>query len=511
MKNILFIMTDQQRVDQTGYAGSFDTPNIDWIARGASFDCVTGNPICTPARCSLLTGRYSRQVGMVTMSGDLDYQIPTMPQALKRAGYRTYGVGKFHFMQTWPWGTGRGEGWDFTKNEARMRRFGFDVVWETAGKQQLIQNYDHYCAYLDEWGLLEGYRDFVLESGGANGDTADHNHDRCRPFPFDEAHYVDAVTGRVAADLLERHPADRPFYLFASFCGPHKPYDPPERYMDRYQIERVDDFVLEEGQALTEDQKEAVYRERRAARAMINLIDDQIGALIEVLRRRGMLNDTLIVFTSDHGDMLGDHGLIQKGVPWKQATRVPLAIRVPGAAGATGATGATGVLCELTDVTATILDFAGLDPAAALSRPWPAYNARIPGRSLLGAACGQGGGRAWVFSESDFTEEREGVFCRYTREEYERIRGYGRSTAWQMIESRTHKYVKYLGYDAPGRCHEELYDLARDPDETRNVAHDPAQRAALDLARERLTYVLDTYQPAQRTWTDSRIIRHDEG
>ncbi len=509
MKNILLLMTDQQRADQRGLGG-FDTPNLDALARRANFDCRTVDPICTPARSALLTGRYPRQVGMITMSGDLDHQIPTMPQALQKAGYTTYGVGKFHFLQTWPWGTGRGEGWDFIKNQAEMKKFGFDFVWETAGKQQQLQNYDHYCAHLDEKGLLEEYRDFILESGGANGDTADHNYDKTLPFPFHEADYVDAVTGRIACERLEAHPSDRPFYMFVSFCGPHKPYDPPARYMDMFPIERRDDFILEPGQQLSENQKEALYRQRRAAKAMLKLIDDQTGRILSVLERRGMLQDTLIAFTSDHGDMLGDHFLIQKGVPWKQATRVPLYISLPGARDA----GETGALAELTDLTATILDFAGLDPESALSRPWPAYNARIPCRSLLPVLRGaEESVRDFAFCECDFTEERVGVRCAYTRAEYQQIRGAGRDTAWQMIESPTHKYVKYLGYDAPGAYHEELYNLMTDPDERRNAARDPAEREALQEARDRLMYVMDAYPPAQKTWTDSRLneTRHNGG
>lgn len=508
VKNILFIMTDQQRADQTGYRGRYDTPTIDSIAEFSSFECCTVNPICTPARCALLTGRYPRQVGMVTMSGDLDYQIPTMPQALKRAGYTTYGIGKFHFMQTWPWGTGRGEGWDFLKNEAQMHRFGFDFVWETAGKQQLLQNYDHYCAYLDQKGLLEGYRDFIEYSGGMNGDTADHNYDRTLPFPFDEEDYVDCVTGRIARERLLAHDARKPFYMFVSFCGPHKPYDPPRRYMEMFPIEREDNFVLEAGQQLTDAQKEAVYRERRAAKAMLKLIDDQIQMLLDVLAARNMAQDTLVVFTSDHGDMLGDHFLIQKGVPWRQSVMVPLAMRVPGLK----PRGATGVLAELTDVSATILDYAGLDPEKALSREWPAYNDRIPARSLLPVLRGdERSVRAFAFSESDFTEERIGVRLNMSREEYQRLRGAGRSPAWQMILSDTHKYVKYLGYDRPGNYHEELFDLRTDPDETVNCIDQPGQAEALRLARDRLTYVLDTYPPAQTTWTDSRLkeLRHE--
>ena len=100
-KNILLFMTDQQRYDQVGYGENNRgevTPNIDRIASHAHFTaCQTGNPICTPARTSLITGRYSRQIGTLTMSGDLFPQIPTFMQALQKAGYTTYGIGKFHY------------------------------------------------------------------------------------------------------------------------------------------------------------------------------------------------------------------------------------------------------------------------------------------------------------------------------------------------------------------------------------------------------------------------------
>lgn len=507
MKNILFIMTDQQRYDQTGFSGDFDTPTIDYIAEAGNFDCCTVDPICTPTRCALMTGRYPRQIGMVTMSGDLDYQIPTMPQALQKAGYKTYGIGKFHIMQTWPWGTGVGGGWDFIKNEPAMHRFGFDYIWETAGKQQQLQNYDHYCAYLDKKGLLEEYRQFIVRAGGNNGDTADHNYDNTLPFPFDEEDYVDCVTGRIAREKLSSHDASQPFYMFVSFCGPHKPYDPPQRYMDMYPIEKNDNFILEAGQTLTEDQKDAVYRERRAAKAMLKLIDDQIKGIFDVLKERGMFDDTLIVFTSDHGDMLGDHFLIQKGVPWTQSTRVPLAMKLPGADNI----GNTEALVEITDVTASILDYAGLNVQVALSREWPAYNDRIPCRSLLPILRGeQESVRDYVFSESDFTEERSGVHLNMSKEEYRIIRGAGRDTAWQMIQTKAYKYVKYLGYTEPGKYHEELFDIVNDPDELNNIAGLPETNEILQEMRDRLMYVLDYYQPAQKTWTDSKLefFRH---
>lgn len=112
-KNILLFMTDQQRADYVGYipGGKAVMPTLDKIAGHAYFTCCQStNPICTPARTSLITGRYSRQIGTLTMSGDLYPQIPTFMQALRNAGYRSYGIGKYHYLQTAPWDVGRGNG-----------------------------------------------------------------------------------------------------------------------------------------------------------------------------------------------------------------------------------------------------------------------------------------------------------------------------------------------------------------------------------------------------------------
>ena len=194
--------------------------------------------------------------------------------------------------------------------------FGYDFIWETAGKQNLVPNYCSYADYLQKKGLLEAVRDFYVESGGINGDWADHNYDPANPWPFSEADYIDTVTGRVACEQLRQHPADRPFYMYVSFCGPHKVYDAPQRYLDLFPAETKDDFILGPDQRLTLQEKRILWRQRRSYKGMIKLIDDQIGHLLHILDERGMTEDTLIIFSSDHGDMLGDHGRIQKGVPW---------------------------------------------------------------------------------------------------------------------------------------------------------------------------------------------------
>lgn len=498
-KNILLFMTDQQRAEYVGYAknSAVHTPNIDRIASGAYFTCCnTTNPICTPARTSLITGRYPRQIGTLTMSGDLFPQIPTFMQALQKNGYTTYGIGKYHYNQTYPWSTPRGCGMDPVAGEADEKLFGFDFVWETAGKQQVVGNYCFYGDYLQNKGMLSQVRDFFRQSGGINGDTPDHNYDRASPWPFDEEDYIDVVTGRVARKKLREHPADKPFYMMVSFCGPHKPYDAPQRYLDMVPLERDDNFILPDGQVLSEDEKEIIYCQRQSSKAMIRLIDDQIGETLRVLEERGLEKDTLILFTSDHGDMLGDHYRIQKGVPWESSTHVPLAAYLPGAA----PIGENPHPVEISDIAATILDYAGLDAQNALSRAWPAYNDRIPSRSFLPVLRGEAMRcRDFCFSESNFTEER------VPGQDWDALlqkRGANgrRANAWQSIITESGKYIKYLGYALGESPYEEFYDLTQDFKETENRIADPAYQEQIEAARLRLSYIVDHYPPAQKTW-----------
>ncbi|MGE4548107.1 MAG: sulfatase [Intestinibacillus sp.] len=504
-KNILLFMTDQQRPDYVGYVlnGRAVMPTLDRIAAHAHFTCChTTNPICMPARTSLITGRYPRQIGSLTMSGDLFPQIPTFMQALQKQGYKTYGIGKFHYMQTYPWSTPRGCGMDMVAGAEETGKYGYDFIWETAGKQQLVSNYCFYADYLQQKGLLTQVRDFFRQSGGVNGDSPDHNYDQANPWPFDEEDYVDVVTARVACEQLAQHPADRPFYMKVSFCGPHKPYDAPQRYLDQFPLEREDDFILPDGQEITDAEKERLYRQRRSARAMLRLIDDQMGKILDTLEQRGLLDDTLILFTSDHGDMLGDHYRIQKGVPWHHSACVPLAAWLPGAA----PVGENTSPVELSDIAATILDYAGLDPQQALSRDWPAYNNRIPCRSFLPVLRGEADRcRDFCFVESDFSEER-GADTDPAAVLQSRGAGGRRGNAWQSIVTERVKYIKYLDYALGDDPYEELYDRTGDPDERVNRIDDPAYAEELRQARRRLCYLVDHYPAAQMTWATACAV-----
>lgn len=264
-----------------------------------------------------------------------------------------------------------------------------------------------------------------------------------------------------------------------------------------FPLEREDDFILPEGQIISDEDKESLYRQRRSAKAMIRLIDDQIGETLDVLRERGMLDDTLIVFTSDHGDMLGDHFMIQKGVPWKQSVGIPLAVRLPGAA----PVGENTAPVEISDIAATVLDYAGLDAQRVLSRSWPAYTDIIPSRSLLPVLRGeQERVRDFCFSESDFTEERiDGVSS------LQHHIGAAQTAAEAMrgrLSSRRTASTSNISAISWGKCRMRNSMIWQcDSQERENRIADETYRDQIEQARRRLSYMVDHYPPAQKTWT----------
>jgi choline-sulfatase len=462
-------MTDQHRADHVGWhpQSTFSMPNLDRLADGTAFlNCVTANPICTPARTALLTGKYTHQIGTLAMSGDLSLQHPTYAQALQQAGYKTAGIGKFHWLQTWWWGAERGKGVDLAGLNGRLKEFGFDYCWEATGKQLMVKNYCDWCAHLDKKGILEAVRDHS-ESRGPNFNDVERTEFTGEPWPFDEEDYADIVTGDRVVEWLEQQDGRQPWFCFASFCSPHAPYDPPQRYLDMIPYEEDDNFAGA-GADMPIEKKQQMWRLRRAYRAMLRVVDDQIGRIVSLLEEKGQLDDTLIVFTTDHGEAMGDRGHFQKGRPYWQASTVPTLVRHP--------KHLDGLRCrpvvELTDLTATMLDVAGLDPQQALSKHWPKFNNIVPCRSLMPIVRGEADRvRDYAFAECD--------------------------NAWQMIQSDRWKYIR-VNDGTPDVPHEELYDLQADPGELDNVIADHSEAA--DWCRRRLLHIMASTPAAQTRW-----------
>ena len=470
--NILFLMTDQHRADHVSFlpGSRLETPNLDRIAGSVAFsNCLTVNPICTPARTALLTGKYSHQIGMLSMSGDLSLQHPTYLRALQGAGYYTAGVGKFHWLQGWPWGAPRGQGHDLVGLKPQIRQYGLDYVWEAAGKQLALRNHCDYGAHLDGKGLLEAYRDHVGSRGPNNMDP-ERTTFSGEAWPFAEEDYVDNVIGDQIVEAIKNRPKDQPFCLFGSFCGPHKPYDPPASSLEQFPLEETDDF-LQADEPLPLETKERLYRLRRAYKAMIRVVDDQVGRILAALEEEGLLDSTVILLTSDHGEMLGDRGRMSKMQPWRQSVTVPTAIRHPDYL----RQGLNTSPVEITDLTATMLDVAGLDPSEALAKPWPAFHDRVPCRSLLPIVRG----------------------------ETEKVRDFAFSECgnwWQTIQTDEWKYIRYLDWASQVGRSESLYNLAEDPEELHDLADDASLQAVRSALREQLSNVLENTPPAQLQW-----------
>jgi len=468
--NILLVTTDQQRDDHVGWSpdARMDTPNLDALAEGCAFRrCVTVNPICMPARCALVTGKYTRQIGAVSMSGELSLEHPTFLRSLQSAGYRTIGVGKFHFWQGWPWEAPRGAGHDLVDGRSKMQAYGFDELWEVSGKQLAYRNYCEYAALLERRGLLGEYRDWIDHCGPNNPD-AEESPVTAHAWPFPEELYIDRAIGAEGLARLEGLPADKPFFMHLSFCGPHQPFDPPASALEKRKGAPSHDFIPGP-KPLSPETKERLAGMQAAYKAMIDVIDDEIGKTLRHLESSGLLENTVILFASDHGEMLGDHGRLQKQSYYRQSVQVPCAIRHPQHLDGRFVESPV----ELTDLAATILDVAGMDPQIELgSKKWPAFHDRVPCRSLMPLVRGETDrARDYAFSE-----------CR---------------NDWQMVQDERFKYVRHLNGPDPMRPGESLFDLDSDPQELRSIADDPAAAAELEARRRYCDAVLGRYPPAQ--------------
>ena len=470
-KNIILFMTDEHRDDYVGYCnqGKIQTPGMDRIAEGCWFSsCQTSNPICAPARTALVTGRYPHQIGTLAMFGDLHPQIPTFMHGLREEGYYTAASGKLHFLAPWGMNTPQGKIVDLVALKEQIKEYGYDDLWECAGKQLMLRNYCDYSEHLERKNLLNPYLQFVNDTKeGEEGIPTSPNAVQPSILPTED--YVDILTADKALEFLKNRPAEKPFYLFVSFCGPHMPFDPPKEWMDRVPYEEIDDFTPGEI-PLTVEEKKSLWKKRQAYKAMILLIDSQILRILDYLEEETLMEDTILMLTSDHGEMLGDHRLTGKAVAFRESSTVPLAIRHPDYL--------KGICCESPvsniDLAATILDAAGIG-AERLTGKGLAYSSRYAARSLLPIIRGE----AETVREFSFTE-------------------FGKQ--WQMLQTKEWKYIKRIDTTSPEERKEQLYYLSSDPKECYNVAEEEENQDILEWFRRRREFLLDNTQAIQTCW-----------
>ncbi|NJK90758.1 MAG: sulfatase-like hydrolase/transferase [Blastochloris sp.] len=480
-------MADQLRLDHVGFASAsrLATPNIDRIAGSCAFTgCITPSPMCQPARAALLTGKYPHQIGLTTMSGDLSREHPTYAQALSRSGYQTAVFGKLHLLQGWDWyGKIKGDH-DLVAMNDEMRAYGFDQVWECSGKFLVRRNRCHWRQHLEDQGLWEAYLQHLKRCAGNRFKVEEGHLDEVQAWPLREEDHPDVLTATKTVEHLERLETERPFFVFTSFCGPHVPYDPPARYLEEMANVAADPLVDPE-QNISGESARKLVQMQRAYKAMVKLIDDQVGRILDTLERRGLMDNTVIAFCSDHGEMLGDHGLLQKGYPYWQSLSVPLAILHP--EHRQGWVNHSPV--ELTDLTATLLDVAGLDPQQVLAKAWPSYHNIVPGRSLLPILRGESEAvRDWAFAESDA--------CWHSGQP-------DPDSNWQVLQNGQWHYqrrVQWRGSNPQNYLEERLFDRIQDPEYQRDISGEAGCAAVLETCRRMRDFIMSTTPPAQSSW-----------
>ena len=330
--NLLLIMTDQQRWEALSCASDWvQTPNLDRLAReGVRFtNAVTTSPVCVPARLNFATGRYCHNTGVWTNAAHtMPPDTPTWMQAIRDAGYRTSLFGKTH------WHPHQG---DIRERQHLLHAYGFHDVDEAVGPRASTRCMCHMTERWQQLGLLEAHRADYKERF-ANEPWV------VRPSALPAEQYYDTYVGQQATRYLRDLGTDRPWFCWVSFPGPHEPWDTPEPYASRYNPDDMPPArpfpqdVAERPQGALDNHhakwsptlSEAQISAMRADYAgNVTLIDDQVGELLRVLEQRGELNNTVIAFTSDHGEMNGDAGKIYKNNFLDGSVRVPVIVRAP--------------------------------------------------------------------------------------------------------------------------------------------------------------------------------------
>ena len=462
--NILFLMDDQHRGDCLGASGNpaVRTPALDQLAReGANFQCAySSTPSCTPARGALLTGLSPWGHGQLGYGKVAEAYPFEKAKAMNAAGYHTCAIGKMHFSPQ--------------RNVHGYQQ----ALLDESGREQSTDFRSDYRAWfysqapnLDPDATGIGWNDYPAAE-----------------YKLPERLHPTRWTGDCAVRFLETYNRAEPFFLKVSFARPHSPYDPPARFMreldhapiperfvgdwsDRYRERSSNEPSLWHGDLGAEQARHS----RQGYYANVQFIDLQVGRILEALHKRGWYEETLIVFFSDHGDMLGDHHLWRKCYAYEPSARIPMILRWPGGLG--GRRGQTRLEpVEIRDVLPTFLDVAGVEAPEHLD-----------GRSMLDLVNGRGDG--W----RDYIDLEHSV-C------------YSPKNNWSALTDGRWKYI-YHALDGE----EQLFDLNVDPGELRSLAGDAAHTATLAQWRGRLVSLFEKQERGEPFLRNGKLSPRPEG
>ncbi len=419
--NVLLMTADQWPGGLLGCAGHsvVQTPTLDQLARnGVRYTrAYSESPICIPARRTLMTGTDTRTHGdrVFNTVAPWPHELTSLPQAFRDAGYGAHAVGKLHVYPP-------------------RDRIGFEDV-------QLAEEGRPHLGAIDDYEIFLADRGFAGQqfAGGMNNNNYMH-----RPWHLPEDCHVTNWATQAMCRAIKRRDPTRPTFWYLSYTAPHPPLTPLAAYMDYYRQfapppairagwgERTDALprALQMGRNFWPPLPEGALAEvRRAFYALCTHIDHQFRLVLGTLREEGLLDNTIILFTADHGDMLGDHGLYAKRLFYEGSARVPL-ILMGGAGDARVPAGtADDRPVGLADVMPTLLELAGV--------PTPPT---VTGRSMLGASRRD-------FLYGDCLEDH---------------------AATRMVHDGRHKLIWY-----PAGNRTQLFDLAEDPTESRDLSGDP--------------------------------------
>ncbi|MDR3792372.1 MAG: arylsulfatase [Terracidiphilus sp.] len=454
--NVLLLMADQLRFDCVGAYGNkaIHTPNLDRLAReGVRFaTAYSTTPSCTPARSSLLTGMGPWRHGLLGYGpmASRPYAVEKA-RVLAEAGYFTISVGKNHY----------------------------NPIRNAHGYHQLVC--DEHCDYWFDkrektpvaargeasWQERSDYEAWFWSQAPDKNPHATGlgwNDRRGKPFVYPEQMHATHWTAQTAVNFLKGYEREEPFFLKVSFIRPHCPYDAPERFFKLYEGAQLPEAQVGAWASRNEPMggsgfdhwrgkiaPDEIRKSRLGYYAGVSYVDEQIGRVMNTLEQRGLLEETLILFVSDHGDMLGDQNLWRKTYAYEGSARIPMMMRIPKHMGIDAAGTVIDNPVELRDVLPTLLDAAGAEVPETMD-----------GKSLLELVRARGKGwREWIDLEHDL--------C------------YAPENHWNALTDGKWKYIYHAR-----KGEEQLFDLVRDPQELHDLTADAQHSAELEKWRTRL-------------------------
>jgi arylsulfatase A-like enzyme len=442
LSNVLLIMTDQQRFDTIAALGNdeIETPTLDWLSRkGIVFNkAYTPSPSCVPARTSLITGKKPWNHGILGMGSNqkemgVNFKN-TLPKSLSEAGYHTQGIGKMHFFP-----------------QRSLNGF-HNTILDESGRKKDDTFISDYIEWFERNKPSEvGIVDHGLDWNGWGG----------RPYHLPEYLHPTNWTVNESIKFLNKRDPSKPFFLKMSFARPHSPYDPPEFYFNKYINKQlssptIGEWVKEIEQPNvpldawnTKISKEDEKLSKAGYYGSITHIDYQLRRFILELKKRELLDDTLIIFTSDHGDMMGDHNLYRKTYAYEGSSHIPMIIKLPKKIENKIKYNKIEEPVLIQDIYPTILDILGLE-----------IPKEIDGKSMFKLIKGEDIKREYIHGEHStcYSKEFENHYIVY-------------------------KNYKYIYYPRRTKHLEQLFDLENDPYETLDLSNDIKFKEILEKTR----------------------------